>query len=139
MTGHSDGPRLRVGGLSLVEVLVAITILAIISAAVVGLLPSIVRTSRAASNDLIDTQTMQTVLERIAGEWQDSSAYAAQTIGEDAIGVFIAEQLAASDCTGAVSQPAVSRTLVVITCPASGGLPERSLRREYAEPVADDG
>lgn len=125
-------PPEKAFGLTLVEVLVAIVILAVISAAIVGLLPGLTRTSIAANDDIEETQVVMSAFERIAEAWRDEAAYENERVDGQPVADYVAAQT-----TRCAYGPPVDHAwgrIVTITCPAVGALPERVLVRAYGDP-----
>jgi prepilin-type N-terminal cleavage/methylation domain-containing protein len=121
-------------GLTLVEVLVAIAILAVLGVALVSVLPGLSRNTRASTVDSIQLQQILTVFERISSDWTNQTAYVAERLntGESVADFTVAETGGA--CTAAVTQPTAERKRVTITCEQADGLPARTLRAEFGEP-----
>lgn len=122
-----------VNGMSLVEVIVAMAILAILGAALVGVLPSLSRNTRAASVDTVESQQVLSVFERIGSAWTNQTAWLNEQVDGQDLGGFV-DAATASACSAVVTAPSPERKRVVITCDEGNGLPERSLRAEFGDP-----
>ena len=103
-------------GLSLVEVLVAIAMLAIISASVVAFLPTIVNVNRAASSEQRVTATSKRFFERVSGVVSPSMLVEG-TYGADET-VAGRDVTVPPDCRATVSKPVedVNIMRIVLSC-----------------------
>ena len=129
--------RLDQRGLTLVEVVVAMALLAILAASLVALLPQLSRNTRAATEDTTLSNAVYGVFERLGSDWSNVSPWSAES-------VFVGEVLVPIDDfvdaeTGGECvvdwQPTQGGVLrrVTITCVGEAG-PGLVLRAEYGTP-----
>lgn len=129
-------------GVTLIEVLVALAILAVIGVSIVMFMPSITRTTQTASLDTRQAQAAISVFERIGRDWSNTLPWTDSVILDNGTSVdlssFVASEMSVVglDCSVAVESPSAVTKRVVITCEAGNGLPEISLRAEYGSPGA---
>lgn len=130
-------------GLSIVEVLVAMAILAILGASLVGVLPLLTANTRASTVDTNQSQIIYEVFERIASDWSNITAWTDElvTVADGAGGTIAVDVVAHVDavsgsaCSATVTEVEVGvRKRVVITCVPAGNLPARELRAEFGNP-----
>lgn len=133
MTPIETNPKHARAGLTILEVLVAIIILAVVSVAIVGLLPGITRTTVAGADDVVQTQRMVSVLERVGDAWRDGDEFADGNVGDDSLAAFVTANLGTS-CSADSPSPANGVRTVVITCDAIGALPAQELRQAFGDP-----
>jgi prepilin-type N-terminal cleavage/methylation domain-containing protein len=123
-------------GLSIIEVIVAMAVLAIVSAALVGVLPLLSRGTQAATVDSTQSQRMYSVFEQVASDWSNVNAWDSERVvlpveGELAVTTYVTNQLG-TGCAATVTEvEAGVRKRLVITCQESNGLPVREMRAEY--------
>jgi len=125
--------------LTVVEVIVAMAVLAILGAALVGVLPLLSRNTRAATVDATESQRMFEVFERVALDWSNSAAWTNEWVlvpgGDQSLADFVSATL--EGCVVGVDTLLVGgvRKRVVLSCPAQGNLPARELRAEFGAPL----
>ena len=117
----------------MIEVLVAIVILAVVSVAIVGLLPGITRTTAAGSEDVVQTQRMASVLERVGDAWMDGTAFEGGVVDGQLVAAFATAALGDS-CTATSPGPVDGLRTVVVTCEPVGSLPAQELRQVFGDP-----
>lgn len=122
-------------GFTLIEVLVAIAILSIVSAALLSFLPFLTRNTNDADLDARQTQQAISIFEEIASEWSNpGSGGIAETVNGQPVDDYVKSMMGA-DCNATVSdQPDPSTALtkrVVITCVRGGTLQPLELRAEF--------
>lgn len=128
-------------GLSLVEVIVAMAVLAILGAALVGVLPLLSQNTRASTIDAGESQRMYEVFERVSLDWTNSSAWTnEQIIRVDAetgqsLEDFVDEVLPGCTVTVNTIVEGGPRKRVLLSCPEQGNLPMRELRAEFGAPL----
>jgi prepilin-type N-terminal cleavage/methylation domain-containing protein len=131
----------RKQGLTLIEVLVAIAMLGLISAAIVGSF-TLLRTINSAAEEEVDyTRAVRSAYERIRLEWLDPSLFEAEQIGADltakSVADFVSEDVS-SACTAEVfDDPEVGGDLVKrvrITCEGAGNGPDQVYETEFGRP-----
>ncbi|MFI4915686.1 MAG: prepilin-type N-terminal cleavage/methylation domain-containing protein [Phycisphaerales bacterium JB060] len=134
-------------GLTLVEVLVAIAILGIGAAALIAFLPFVTRVSNDTSVDLTQTQEVVSILETIDAAWDLPSNYSFQSGGANVGAVevngakvsvpdFVSTRTG-GECSATIVEVDAIRKRVIISCAATGDLPQRVLRREYGDPLSE--
>lgn len=122
-------------GLTLVEVLVAIAILAIVSTAVMSFLPMLTRNTQASTLDTIQSQQVMSIFERTASSWSNEGAWKDELVDGAAVADVVNAELG-PDCGVVASTPTPERKRLVITCTRDGGLPALILRAEFGDPNA---
>ena len=120
-------------GLTLVEVIVAMALLAILGGALVGVLPTLSRNTQASSVDTVQSQQVLSLFERIGSAWTNQAAWGNERVDGVDLDDFVFG-VTGDACTVAVTTPTPERKRVVITCDERAGLPERSLRAEFGDP-----
>lgn len=130
-------------GLTIIEVLVAMAMLAILGASLVGVLPLLSANTRASTIDTNQSQLVYEVFERIASDWSNITAWTDELVtvsdgagGTTAIGVAAhVAAITGNACSATITEVEVGvRKRVVISCGAAGNLPARELRAEYGNP-----
>lgn len=113
-------------GLTVVEILVALVMLAVMSAAIIGSF-ALLRTIREdASTDVDFSRSVRTALERIRIEWQDPELFIAEQVGSEqrlTVDAYVSEYVNDA-CSGEVVDDAVvplAVKLVRVTCTADDG------------------
>ena len=123
-------------GLSLVEVLVAITLLVILGAAMLSMLPMMTINTQASTLDTTQSQRAISIFEDIAFAWSNPGAWNNNIVkGGQSVTDLVQARLGSS-CTVDITEPSPERKRVVITCTQQGNLPARTLRAEYGNPNA---
>lgn len=123
-------------GFTLVEVLVAIAILAILGSVMVGMLPLITRTTQASSIDTVQTQQAISVFERIAFAWSNPGAWNDGIVDDGTTVEDFVVATMGDGCSADLSNPTPERKRVVITCERDANLPDLILRAEFGDPNA---
>lgn len=130
-------------GLTLIEVLVAMVLLAILGIAIVAFMPMITRNTMAASTDTSESQRAIAIFEHITRDWSNPGAWSKGEIyladgTTQTVEAYVADQMSeiGRTCTGEVTIPSPERRRVTIVCPASGSLPERIIKAEFGDPSA---
>lgn len=130
-------------GLTLIEVIVALVLLAVIGAALTAILPMITRNTQAATIDTSESQKAITIFEHIARDWSNPGAWSNGIVyladsSTMSVSDYVASQMASigRDCTGEVTIPSPERRRVTIVCPEAGSLPERIIKAEFGDPNA---
>lgn len=124
-------------GLTIVEVVVAMALLAILGASLVALLPQLSRNTRAATEDTTLSNVVYGVFERLGSDWSNVSPWSAESVfvGETLVPLadFVdAETGGACDVDVQPTQGGILRR-VTITCAGDVG-PAVVLRAEYGTP-----
>ena len=135
MTLHRK--RLDRHGLTLVEVIVAMALLAIVGASLVAILPQLSRNTRAATEDTTLSNVVYGIFDRIGSDWSNVAGWSAQEVSVGGTPVAVAT-FVANETGGACeidTQPTQGGALrrVIITCAGEGG-PGLVLRAEYGTP-----
>lgn len=130
--------RIDERGLTLLEVIIAMGILAILAGALVGVLPQITRTTRDARTDAVLSQPVFGIFERIGSDWSNVNAWNEGNVvlstGATPLQTFVAEETD-GQCFATIDEVELGvRKRVTITCLADEGLPSRSLRAEFGNP-----
>lgn len=129
-------------GLTVVEVIIAMALLALLAAAMVSFLPMLTRTTTAAGLDTAQSQRAISVFEHIARDWSNEMPWRGQFVyvngAEVSIEAFVAQEMAAVglSCGVDVISPSAVIQRVTITCDGGEGLPANTLRAEYGDPGA---
>lgn len=93
-------------GLTIVEVLVAMAMLAVLAAAIVAGFSSIVQINRTASEDVDYSRVIRTLTEEVRVAWTDPQKWdVGVTLAELTEGVNASAQELSPDCTAAVTEP----------------------------------
>lgn len=112
----------RTRGLTLIEVLIAMSILSVIAAAIMAALPSLVTMNRASLDDVNVTVVAKTYLERVRDEWTTQAAF-------DAGMLPAVPTPPGRTCTASVTDPDAGaftpaiRKRVTFTCSATNANP----------------
>ena len=123
-------------GLTIIEVIVAMTLLAILGAALISMLPMLTSNTRAATLDTTQSQRAIAVFEDIAHAWTNSGAWNNETVkGGQTVTALVQARLGTA-CDATISTPTAERKRVIITCEQDGNLPARTLRAEFGDPGA---
>jgi prepilin-type N-terminal cleavage/methylation domain-containing protein len=132
---------MKSAGLTIIEVIVAMALLAILCAALVGVLPSLSRNTRASTVDTVQSQAVYSTFEAVASAWTNPTAFTNETVDVGGSAVPVATFVSGrtgGECTAVVTpQPsatAMTRKRLVITCAGDGILQSRLLRAEYGDP-----
>lgn len=129
--------RARATGLTLVEVLVALALLGVMSAAIVGTFSLTATLNREAATDVDDARTVRSATERIRLEWTDPELYESMTIGTtDGLTVdqYVREQLG-GDCSAEVLQdPIVPDAVRIVRITCREGDAARTYDLEFGRP-----
>ena len=121
-------------GLTLVEVLVAMTLLAIVSSAIVGSFALMTSTNRDTSADVDYGRLVRSVSEGIADDWEVPSEWNAGTIGGYLLADYVVNETQGR-CEGSWSAPDVSAVRVVtIACEAVDDLAAQTYQFELGSP-----
>ena len=125
----------RERGLTVIEVLVGMTILAIISAALLGTFSSIVSMNRDASRDIDYSRVVRTVVDRTKLDWELPSEWESGSVGNVSFSDFV-DVRSRGECSGSyVDDPVTSEVRqVTIVCSASGDLGEQAFEVEFGAP-----
>lgn len=122
-------------GLTLVEVLVAITILAVVSVAVVGLLPFATRNTQDSRLDAVQSRQATSIFERVASAWSNQTPYSSETVDGETVSNVVSNVMGGA-CSSTVTSPDAVRKRLIITCTRDGSLPDLELRAEFGDPGA---
>lgn len=130
------------GGLTLIEVLIALTLLAVIGVSMVVFMPSITSSTRTASFDSRQAQTAISMFERISRDWSNTLPWTDTVILDNgttrALDAFVSAEMAGVglDCDVRVESPSAVTKRVVLTCSAGDDGTPFTLRAEYGSPGA---
>ena len=112
-------------GLTIIEVLVALTLLSVIAASIVGAFSLLATLNRGSAAEVDVGRAVRTISEKIINDWKTPSEWESASVGGFTFDAYVAEVSARGDgqppfCTGAFDPPATNvaapvRT-VVITC-----------------------
>ena len=129
------------GGLTVIEVLVAIALLAIVSAGILASLSLTNRLNRDASEDVDYSRVVRSAMERIAVVWDDPARWDDEFTDTAEVNTFV--QSLSTDCSARLVDPVddVEAGLVVrvleITCGGPGtssGLAAQAFQQEFGAP-----
>lgn len=129
-------------GLTLIEVLVALAMLAIIGVSMMVFMPSITRTTKSAYFDTSQAQAAISVFERISRDWSNTLPWTESVILANGISIDLDSYVSAEmakvglSCGVEVQSPSPVTKRVVISCSPGNDLPEITLRAEYGSPGA---
>lgn len=118
------------------------TLLAVISVAIIAFMPSITKTTVAGTFDTQQSQRAISIFERISRDWSNTLPWSGDILMDNGspvdLGAFVASEMAAVglDCGVSVESPSTTTKRVIITCAAGNGLPATTLRAEYGSPGA---
>jgi len=131
--------RRSVHGLTIIEILVALVLLAIVSTAIVGSFALLRTVNQDAATDVDYSRAVRSAMERIRLEWDDPDLFEAERIGTlDGLTVdaYVSEQLNGNCGATVVPDDTVPDDvkLVRITCDAVGGLPAQVFESEFGRP-----
>ena len=125
----------RVSGLTLIEVIIGMLLLAVLAAVLLSFLPRLTQNTQASSVDTGQSQTAIAVFEEIAAAWTNVGAWQTSSVGGQTVTQLVSDRLGDA-CSVDVSTIDTTRKRVTITCAATDNLPERSLRAEFGDPGA---
>lgn len=112
-------------GLTIIEVLLALTLLGVVAASVVGMFPNIVKLNRATAVDQTTTLAVKQFMESVRGSWSERARFDAATLANGA--AVEGHALAGTPCTSRVQDPDAGafttpiRKRVIVSC--SGAQP----------------
>lgn len=130
-----------IAGLTIIEVLVALTLLSVVAVAVVGSFSLIVSVNRDTSVDVDLSRVVRSVTEKVVDDWEDFNNFDNELVSglplEDAANpeddyMYTAT---AGRCSATVSTPDVATVkLVTIVCQGSDDLDEQTYYVEVGDP-----
>lgn len=125
----------RVAGLTVIEVLVAMAILAIASAALLGTFASIVTLNRDASRDVDYSRVVRSVVDRTKLDWEIPLEWDEGRVANVPFAQFV-EARSDGACTGTFDPSTVSADVRIVTmvCAAAGDLAEQTYMVEFGRP-----
>ena len=133
MARSAYGPR-RIAGLTIIEVLVAMTLLAIVASALVGTFAFMSTTNRDASLDVDYSRLVRSVGDGIADDWAVPSEWNAATVGGYELPQYVTNETD-QRCVGSWAEGDVPVVRVItITCQAAGGLEAQAYQFELGSP-----
>ena len=124
-------------GLTVVEVIVAMALLAIVGASLVAILPQLSRNTRAATEDTTLSNVVYGIFDRIGSDWSNNAGWSSESVvvGTDPVPIatFVANET--GNACAVDTQPTQGGVLrrVIITCAVDSG-PALVLRAEFGTP-----
>lgn len=129
-----ERPRSKISGLTIIEVLVAMTLLAVVSSAIVGSFALVTSLNRDTSADVDYSRLVRSVAEAITDDWEVPSEWNAGTVGGSLLAGFVDNETDGV-CQGSWSAPDVDEVRVVtIVCEATGDLGAQTYQFEVGDP-----
>lgn len=129
----SSGHR-RQSGLTVIEILVALALLGIVAAALVGSFSLLTSVNRDSSTDVDLSRVVRSVSEKIVDDWEDFTNYDDELVSGFTLNEYMVEATG-SRCTAATSKPDVDTVkLVTISCAGSGNLDDQTYYVEVGDP-----
>ena len=133
----------RTEGFTLIEAIVAMTLLAVVGVALTAMLPLITRNTQAATIDTSESQKAISIFEQIARDWSNPGAWSNGIVYmPDSSTLTVADYVQLEmatigrSCTGTITAPSSERRRVTISCPPTDSLPERIIKAEFGDPNA---
>ncbi len=133
----------RSDGFTLIEAIVAMTLLAIVGVSLTAMLPMITRNTQAATIDTSESQKAISIFEQIARDWSNPGAWSSGIVylpdsSTLPVADYVQLEMASIGraCTGSVTAPSPERRRVTISCPATNTLPQRDIKAEFGDPNA---
>lgn len=131
-------------GLTLIEVIVAMLLLAVLGLGMVSFMPMLTRNTQVSSNETVRSQTAIAIFEHIAHDWTNPGSWKNGAVyteaGEASVEDFVASEMAGlgMNCHAETSYPSPEqeRKRIIILCPSEGNLPEWEMRAEFGDPGA---
>jgi len=115
---HPEMKR-RESGLTVIEILVALALLAVVSTAIVGLFSMLSRTVRVSSEDVDMSRVVRTVGDAILDDWRIPAEWIGATVGGYTLSEFVTTETGGR-CTGGWATPDIEDVRVVtINCGAA--------------------
>lgn len=132
--GRSGAAAGSTRGLTLVEVLVAMTLLGIVSVALVGSFSLLASVNRDSSVDVDMSRVVRSVTEKIVDDWDDFDNFDNELVSGYSIHEYV-DQATSQRCDVSVTSPDIeSVKLVALTCEAGGDVGEQSYYVEVGDP-----
>ena len=127
--------RVRSAGLTVIEVLVAMAILAIASTALIGTFSTIVSLNRDASLDIDYSRVVRSVIDRTKLDWEIPLEWEEGRVANVAFAQFVSTRSDGA-CTGTLDPSPVADDvrIVTIVCAASGNVAEQTYVVEFGAP-----
>jgi len=128
--------RQRRDGFTIVEVLVAMVLLGLISAAIVGTFSLMTGINRAASSDVDYSRIVRSVYERTKLDWSLPLEWENERVAGTHVSTYVSN-MSDGRCNAEVIEDAVvpdAVRVVRVSCEAEGDLPEQVYNLEFGKP-----